>query len=246
MNSLWLERMASYRATPLALASAKVLVELKDARRTHLLKRYKLDMPHMPYNGIETYEQILLREARNAKTFWAIYARLLPPWCAGFKRQPRNGDIINSLLDVGYHHLANKLEKIITEKDISPSLSLIHRAHSANSKPLIYDLMEMFRADLVDFVLLKFLRLKKKPIQNTQEHIGRFLSEINKTIDAPHYLKDFKQCLPYRYYMELQVVKFIKAVNRREVFEPLLLPRRHDSRCACNTSTTPVDSIKTL
>ena len=52
--------------------------------------------------------------------------------------------------------------KIILSKDISPSLGLIHRAHSAAAKPLVYDLMEMFRADMVDFVLLKYLRLKKR------------------------------------------------------------------------------------
>jgi CRISPR/Cas system-associated endonuclease Cas1 len=139
--------------------------------------------------------------------------------------------------------LATIVEKIILEKDISVSLGLIHRAQSANAKPLVYDLMELFRADLVDFVLLKYLRLKKKPIINAQEHIGHFLAKINKTAKAPHYLKDFKQCHAYHYYMELQIVKFIKAVNRREVYAPLLLPKRHDMRCACGLQKSELDVI---
>ncbi|MEI6864133.1 MAG: CRISPR-associated endonuclease Cas1 [Candidatus Adlerbacteria bacterium] len=246
MNSLWLERVSVYRTTPLALLSAKELLEIKDSRRTHLLKKYKLDIPHRAYTGADTYERILLCEARNAKVFWEAYATLLPVWCASFKRKPHGPDVVNKLLDVGYHHLATKLEKIIGEKHISSSLALIHRAQSATSKPLIYDLMELFRADTVDFVLLKYLRLKKKPITNAQEHIGHFLAEVNATMDIPHYLRDFKQCHAYRYYMELQVVKFIKAVNRREVFEPLLLPRRHDSRCACGTEIPAVDTAETV
>ena len=93
----------------------------------------------------------------------------MPAWCANFKRKSRTTDAVNQLLDIGYHHIAAKLERIIVEKDISPSLGLIHWAHSANAKPLVYDLMELFRADLVDFVLLKYLRLKKKPILSAQE-----------------------------------------------------------------------------
>ena len=148
-------------------------------------------------------------------------------------RRPHHSDVVNRLLDVGYHHLATLVEKIISEKDISPSLGLIHHAQSATSKPLVYDLMELFRADTVDFTLLRYLRLKKKPIilDEVGGHIGHFLHEVNKTLDRLFYLHDFAQCHKYGYYMNLQVVKFIKAINRQEVFGPLMLPRRHDSRC---------------
>jgi len=216
MNALWLERFYTYRNSPLALLSAKALLEIKDMRRSHLLSRYHLVIPYNLYESCKTLEDVLLCEARNAKRFWASYAKLLPSWYADFSRKPRSGDTVNQLLDVGYHHLATMVEKIILAKGILPSVGLIHRPHRADSKPLVYDLMELFRADMVDFALLRYLRLKKKPIVNAQEHVGHFLSQINILREKPYYLQDFKQCQRYGYYMELQVVKFIKAVNQRD------------------------------
>lgn len=241
MNALWLERISTYRTLELSLQSAKALLAVKDSRRVHILKRNHVAHSYLSYENAQTYTSILLIEARNAKVFWALYARLLPLWCNNFKRRPRSKDLVNQLLDVGYHHLATLVEKIILEKDVSASLGLIHKAHRANSKPLVYDLMELFRADLVDAVLLRYLRLKKKPVTSASEHIGHFLAEINKVVQAKHYLKDFKHCHTYRYYMELQIVKFIRAVNRKELYEPLKLPRRHDSRCACRKEIEILD-----
>ncbi|OHA90846.1 MAG: hypothetical protein A2832_00825 [Candidatus Zambryskibacteria bacterium RIFCSPHIGHO2_01_FULL_44_22b] len=42
--------------------------------------------------------------------------------------------------------------------------------------------------------------------------------------------------------MEVQILKFVKAVNHKEVFEPLKLPARHESRCDL-TSTIRSDSL---
>ena len=96
--------------------------------------------------------------------------------------------------------------------------------------------MEIFRADLVDFTLLKYLRLKKKPVIDPYPEIAHFLSTLNALGARLYYLRDFRQCHTYGYYMDLQVIKFIKAVNRREIFDPILLPNRHDSRCKAKGS----------
>ncbi len=231
MNALWLERLYEYRNSTLALESAKTLLELKDSRRAHLLARYGKETKIYAYAPCTSFEQVLLCEARNAKNFWRSYESLLPTWARPFSRKPRAKDSVNILLDISYHRLAQLVEKIISEKDISASIALIHRAHRAEAKPLVYDLMEMFRADVVDFTLIKYLRLKKKPIGSPQEHIGHLLHELQASQAKLYYLKDFKQCQTYGYYMDLQITKFIKAVNRREPFSPVLLPRRHDGRC---------------
>ena len=69
MNSLWLERFARYRETPRALESAKILLELKDIRRQHLLARYHRKIGLYPYKPNKTFQEVLLCEARNAKDF---------------------------------------------------------------------------------------------------------------------------------------------------------------------------------
>tara|TARA_B100002051_G_C16725449_1_gene635024 strand:+ start:1696 stop:2418 length:723 start_codon:yes stop_codon:yes gene_type:complete len=233
MNALWLERMTSYKNSSFALETARVIIELKINQRSNLLKKYHQPTFDAVYSAT-SIDQLLLYEARAAKHFWSRYKKLLPVWTNFAGRKPRDKDVVNGLLDIGYHHLSNKVSNLLEEKNVTPAPALIHVAQSAKSKPLVYDLMEIFRADLIDSELLRYLRLKKKPIALvTDEHVAHFLHEINERLDRRHYLRDFKQCQTYHYYMDLQITKFIKAVNHGGVYEPLHLPSRHDSRCAC-------------
>ena len=97
--------------------------------------------------------------------------------------------------------------------------------------------MELFRSDIVDAEVLRVLRLKKQPsIELTQKDIVIFIHNLNKRFEKSYFLRDFKQCQTYRYYLELQLVKFIKAINHKEVFVPLTLPTRHDTRCSCKNT----------
>jgi CRISPR-associated endonuclease Cas1 len=225
--------MSEYSQSPFALQSAQVIIEAKIRHRSALLARYKQPRSVKSLHRAESAQDILLYEARAAKQFWAAYRMLLPEWVAFTTRKPRSKDSTNVLLDIGYHHLTNKIIKKLAEKDITTALGLLHKPRTASSAPLAYDLVELFRADIVDAEVLSFLRLKKKPIvQLTQKDIAHFLQRVNKRLLRKHYLRDFKQCHTYEYYMDLQLIKFIKAINHNEVFKPLWLPRRHDSRCA--------------
>ena len=121
---------------------------------------------------------------------------------------------------------------ILKKHDISTSLGLFHTAGRSKSNPLAYDLVEIFRADLVESQVLKFVRQKKHPIVNlTQKHIGIFLYRINQKMEQEYFQRKFHQCHSYKYYMELQVLAFIKAVNHKNLFIPLHLPERHETRC---------------
>lgn len=239
MNALWLERSATYRTLPCMFDTVRVLLDYKDTRRSILLKKYSIQVNPQCYTIAPTMPDILLVEARNAKIFWKHYALLLPTPHRSFHRKPRNPDAANRLLDVGYHHLARVIINNLVVRDITESVGFIHRAQKTNSNPLVYDLMELFRADVVDAVVLTYLRQKKLPIDTiTQSHIAHLLHEINKRLEKPIYLKDFKQCHTYRYCIDLQITKFIKAVNHAKVFAPLHLPKRHEMRCK-NTSYSP-------
>lgn len=176
-------------------------------------------------------QEVLLAEARAAKQYWTALESLLPEWAHFEGRQPRRADIANQLLDIGYHHLTNKVRNILDERDVSPAMGILHAAHGASSAPLAYDLVELFRADVVDAETVRFLRMKKKPQKFEQKYIPIFLKSTNKRLEKRHYLKNFKQCHTYSYYMELQILKFIAAVNHRTTFEPIHLPMRHESRC---------------
>jgi hypothetical protein len=87
---------------------------------------------------------------------------------------------------------------------------------------------------LVDKEVLKYLRLKKVPLSTIeQQDIRYFIHRLQKRMSRKYFLRDFAQCHTYHYYMELQIMKFIKAVNHKEIFMPLHLPQRHEIRCTC-------------
>jgi CRISPR-associated endonuclease Cas1 len=232
-NALWLERITTYKCSPLALGSARVIIDSKINRQNALLKKYKRP-PFVGSNKTSDPNSLLLLEARAAKHFWTEFRYLMPPWTNFSGRKARHKDVVNTLLDIGYHHLSTQVKKILEAHTVTFAPALLHVAHREKSAPLVYDLMEMFRSDVVDSEVLKFVRLKRKPILRIEQaDIAQFVYRINQRLEKKRYLRDFGQCHSYRYYLELQVIKFIKAVNHQEVFAPMQLPARHDTRCTC-------------
>ncbi|MFM2382008.1 MAG: hypothetical protein RLZZ76_775 [Candidatus Parcubacteria bacterium] len=233
-NALWLERITSYKNTPLSLQSASVLLEKKIERQNALLKLFK-QATYVEKLIPKSITELMLYEARVAKHFWSVYRHLVPKWTTFQHRKPHSEDTVNILLDIGYHFLAEQTRSLLEMHEVTLAPALFHVAHKERSEPLVYDVMELFRTDVVDKTVLSFLRLKKVPMSNVDEQdIQKFVYQLKKALEKKYFLRDFGQCHTYQYYMELQITKFIKAVNHKEVFQPLHLPTRHESRCACN------------
>lgn len=186
--------MCAYKNSAFHITTAKRIIDIKIARRVSLLKKYK--MPHTIDDiSVESIAQVLLFEAREAKVYWKKFKALLPAWTLFISRKPRRKDIANQLLDSGYHHLANKVRALLVSHEMSASMGILHSAKTSDSTTLVYDLMELFRADVVEAETLRYLRLKKKPLLVlTGKDIGRFLHRINMRLAEQYYLRDFKQC----------------------------------------------------
>lgn len=236
MNALWINRMSAYQHSPYAIESARAIIEAKIQRERVLLAQHGVTIAKQEITPTATMSDVLLYEARAAKIFWNNFRKLLPAYEDFEGRTPRGVDVVNRLLDIGFHHLTNKVRILLDTHDTSSVLALLHTAHRADAAPLAYDLVELFRADIVDAELLRSLHLKKKRIVKVSQHtVAHFLAEINKRCARKHYLKDFHSCRSYAYYMELQIVHFINSVNHRKAFVPLSLPNRHESRCTLIT-----------
>jgi len=222
--------MCAYKNSPLAIETAKKLIDVKVERQSALLKKYRQESLKTKIDQRLSLTEVLLEEGRVAKQFWKRFKKLIPN--LDFPgRKPRGDDVVNKLLDVGYHHLINVVKKILEKYNIPADMGILHVARNSDSAPLAYDLVEMFRSDIVDAEVLRFLRLKKKVPANIGAEVSHFLHEINERLDKKYYLKDFKMCHSYRYYMEVQILKFVKAVNHKQVFDRIKLPSRHESRC---------------
>ncbi|MEI9966722.1 MAG: CRISPR-associated endonuclease Cas1 [Candidatus Moraniibacteriota bacterium] len=231
MNALFLNRIAEYKHTELCFETSKNIIFYKIRRQNALLSRYQQPLFAGPWKA-ETLEHLLLLEARAAKHFWNRFSLLVGERYQFFARIQHGQNIVNKLLDIGYHHLTNKVRGLLAEQKTPMEIGLFHRAHRATATPLAYDLVELFRSDFVDREVLKFLRLKKRPLQEIdQASVRKLLFRINKRFEKSVYLKAFHQCHSLGYYMTLQIVHCIAAINHKMVFHPLVLPDRHEDRC---------------
>lgn len=233
MNSLWIQRISDYRHTAESLKSAKNIILSKIEAQNFLLKKYKqeIKIDFLFHKNITSRQELLLFEARFARLYWIKYADLLSNKTNFVSRKPRNTDAVNHLLDIGYHHLTNKVKKIFAKHEMNTSLGILHKATSSKASPLAYDMIELFRADIVDTEILRFFHLKKKPLYTlSKRDIPHFLHKINLRLQKSFYLKNFHACRNYQYYMELQILRFSKAVQTKTIFKPLNLPRRHEDR----------------
>ncbi len=231
MNALWISRLCAYKNTSLSLGSARRIIAIKIERENVLLKKYKRKTIQTNIRLKNSLNDILLEEARVAKSFWRSFSSLLPSYLDFPGRKARRSDIVNRFLDIGYHHLTNIVRGILDKYEIPGGLAVLHVPRTSKSSPLAYDLVEMFRSDIVETEILKFFRLKKKKINKIEKDIPKFIAQINERLEKKYYLKNFKTCHSYKYYMEVQILKFVKAVNKKEIFMPINLPKRHESRC---------------
>jgi CRISPR-associated endonuclease Cas1 len=233
MNALWINRIYEYKNTPLCLETAKKIIYIKTEREKILLRKYGKEITKTNIHDIKlTATSIFLYEARIARSFWREFRKLIPIYLGFPGREPHGNDLTNKLLDIGYHHLTNEVKKILLKYNIPFEVGILHIARNTTSAPLAYDLVEIFRSDIIDTEVLKFFRLKKKKIKKIDNQIAYFLSQVNKRLDRRYYLKELKACHNYRYYMELQILKFVKAINHKSIFNPVILPSRHEDRCA--------------
>lgn len=235
MNSLWLARICKYRNSQKLLEMVKKIIEIKILGQGALLKRYGGRQIYSGIGKVQTVQEVLLEEARCAKIYWHHFKFLLPlPFREFFTgRKAHSSDMVNRLLDIGYHHLSGAVKRTLDRLKIPSEVGLLHEPHRADSTPLVYDIVEMFRSDIVDAEVLRLFRLKKKVFTEIKQNdIARFVHNLNKRLEKKHYFSYFRCCYKYSYYVELQIQAVVKAVNHNDIFRPIILPTRHENRCS--------------
>lgn len=99
-------------------------------------------------------------EARGAQAYWSALARLAPEglgFCGRVKKGA--GDVVNSMLNYGYAILATEVWLAILRAGLDPWAGFLH-ADSQRRPGLVYDLMEPFRAPVVDKAIMSILAMK--------------------------------------------------------------------------------------
>lgn len=235
MNAKWLEKFVVYRNSGNGMDLLHQIISQKIVYQFGVVgMRLKAKKFIGEIKNVNEGKKLLLVEARAAKEYWRYFEENVKARIDCRGRRPRGNDALNNLLDVGYHYLSQKVSRVFEETDIPADLGILHKAQSKNAKPLVYDFMEWLRP-IVDDVLMKFIRKKKKYIERvSQKEISYFLFLVKGRFEKDFYNKRLKYCISLKYWIKLVALEMRGAVseNRKAIFNfPSL---RHENRCKTN------------
>lgn len=115
--------------------------------------------------GNPDYADLLIQlEAKGAELYWSYIRELIKDDGVTFERRERHGakDLVNSLLNYGYSILYARIWQAVLRQKLNPTISIIHVPQSG--KPtFVYDIIELFRAQAVDRVVISLVQ-KKEPL----------------------------------------------------------------------------------
>ncbi len=120
------------------------------AEAAHSLDQMRATVKAMRASNGDAVGQLFGAEGRAAISYWAALAQVLPP-SAGFAQRVHQGarDVTNSLLNYGYAVLKSRVHLALLKAGLNPAISFLH-SPSRNDPTLVYDLVEEFRAPIVD------------------------------------------------------------------------------------------------
>jgi len=177
-------------------------------------------------------QKIMLVEARAARVYWNFYKEKIGSKVVWKGRVPHQKDVVNELLDIGYHYLSNHIRKICEEIDFPTEIGFFHKAQSKNAHPFVYDFMEWLRPIVVDEVLLVVITKKKKMVEHVDKKLIKFfVSRMKIKLDSYVYHRELKYCITFNYWIRLILLSLMHSINTYRKYKPLFPSLRHESRC---------------
>lgn len=140
------------------------------------VQRFRSYLGRADYKDKDWAKTIMGYEAQGALKYWAYLREMLRDSGAGFEGRVQQGatDIVNSLLNYGYAVLYTRVWQAILQAQLNPYDSIIH-ARQAGKPTFVFDVIELFRAQAVDRVVIALVQ-KKEPIAVK----GGFLTDESK------------------------------------------------------------------
>lgn len=104
-------------------------------------------------------QKLLGHEAQVAIRYWDYIRELFSDDNVSFKQREHQGakDLVNSMLNYGYAILYVRIWQALLAAHLNPFDSLIH-AHREGKPTLVYDMIEIFRSQVVDRVVISLIQ----------------------------------------------------------------------------------------
>ena len=147
----------------------------------------------------------------SSDMYYEILSRDLPERF-GYRRRssPPHCDVVNAMMSFGYAMLFGNCCISIIGANLDPDIGMLHEGHGA----LVYDLMESFKAEMIDAVVCRF----------AQDEIGSDDFELTPTRCmlsddlAKRLIVVFQNTLD-RIKIDKQVDNFLKSIRKTEEFK---------------------------
>jgi len=165
-------------------------------------------------------------EGTAAHSYFACLQQILPPdWgFQGRKKQPPP-DRFNALLSLGYTLLYRWIQSWLLVHRLSPDLGYLHRPRNGHSA-LASDLMEEFRAPVVDFVAMQLVQRQTLTLTHfestdqgwrlTPEGLKVFLAGLEQRLQTLVRHPLTQQQVSLQRCLELQVLQLLSILEDRQ------------------------------
>jgi CRISPR-associated protein Cas1 len=147
-------------------------------------------------------------------------------------RQPPK-DPVNSLLSFGYTLLYNNVLSLLLAEGMNPYLGNLHYS-DVPKKSLAFDLMEEFRASVVDALVMRLINqkvLRPTDFSWATETGGIYLTDVARRVFLKNFEErisakishpDVKELVSYRRAIQLQVLRYRRLLLSNVSYEPFL------------------------
>ena len=165
-----IERMVTARAIVQAkLKNSRVLLRRQKKRRdSELLERVLQSLDYHAQQAAEadSLERLMGFEGAGAAQYFSAFGECLSPpefvFTARIRRPP--GNPVNAMLSFGYQILWNHLLALIELQGLDPYQACLHQGTERHAA-LASDLVEEFRAPIVDSLVLRLVNCKEINVQ---------------------------------------------------------------------------------
>jgi CRISPR-associated protein Cas1 len=243
-------RMRQYdlaRSEDAALDLAKRLVSAKIANSSAVLRRLRrhdaeaisldaiqaLDTSILAIEKVPSQESLLGIEGSAAADYFRALAGGVPSW-AGFNQRSRRPprDPFNALLSFGYVLVGSELQSLLDAMGFDPYLGFYHQPDYGRPS-LALDLLEEFRAPLVDRLAISLLHLRVLDADDfwqapeggvllRHEAMKSFFPAYEKQLTTPFSVDGEEHS--FRHLFRRQAERLARTLLQGEIYEPFRLP----------------------
>ncbi len=159
------------------------------------MEKYANTSMDLPYGTLDEFRlKMFAIEGQASSNYWEMVEILIKPR-TGFQGRDRQGatDLVNCMLNYGYGILYSRVTEAIIRARLNPCLSYLHKPEG-NRPSLVFDLIEEFRQQAVDRVIIALIMKNKnlKSVNGLLDERTRKLVAL-KVIDRINSVEVFRK-----------------------------------------------------